>query len=357
MMGLTHMLISGLAVTASMQTTDAKVIVCAVVASLLPDIDTSASSAGRVFFFVSRYLERQFPHRSCTHSLFASFFLGILTYTIILTTNISINIAHAINLGYFFGYFADIFTPSGCEIFWPSKVRGVWPGNRNYRLKTNSPVEYVLMVVLVFLLVLSIKINSSGGILTNFNKIIGSPAGVANIYNQSGATNLIVVRVKGIRSSDRLKVTGDYTIIEAKGESFLVQSKAGQIYKIGTEPDANIITESVTADIGRAAVTTIESSTLEDEELETALRFYDRKNAMVFVSGQFNIDDSGDLKLSKDPYQFPFIRVTGSSITLEAAPIKKVISYLGEEFVTGELQIRTINVQTPNNLNTSTEAI
>jgi inner membrane protein len=108
MMGLTHMLISSLAVSASMQTADAKVIVVAAIASLLPDIDISTSPAGRVFFFVARFLEGRFPHRSCTHSIVASFFVAIATYTIVLATNISINIAYAINLGYFFGYFADV---------------------------------------------------------------------------------------------------------------------------------------------------------------------------------------------------------------------------------------------------------
>jgi inner membrane protein len=355
MMGVTHILISSTAASVFMQTNDAKLIVIAAVASLMPDMDTSTSPAGRIFFFVARYLERRFPHRSCTHSLVASFIVGIASYTIAIAGNISINLAHAFNLGYFFGYFADVFTPSGCEIFWPSRIRGVWPGNRNHRLKTNSPMEYVVMTVLVFLLVMSIKINSSGGILTNFNKIVASPTGVTRIYNESGATNLIIARVKGVRSSDRSRISGDYTIIQAKGESFIVQSKSGEIYKIGTEPDAQIITESVVADIGRAAITSIESKSLEDEQLSVVLTPYDRNNAFVFVSGQLSTDGPTNLNLTPDPYQFPFIRATDSTITLEAAPIKNVISRLGEEFVTGQLQIRTINAQTTTASNPATK--
>jgi inner membrane protein len=171
MMGLTHMLISTSAVSIFMQTNDAKLIVVAAVASLMPDIDTSTSPAGRVFFFVARYLERRFPHRSCTHSLVASLIVAIASYGIVIASNVSMSFAHAFNLSYFFGYFADIFTSSGCEIFWPSKVRGVWPGNRNHRLKTGSPIEFVVMAVLLLLLILSMKINSSGGILTNFVSI------------------------------------------------------------------------------------------------------------------------------------------------------------------------------------------
>ena len=50
------------------------------VASMLPDIDISTSPAGRLFPFISKPLERQFSHRSATHSLVASLVLGVITY-------------------------------------------------------------------------------------------------------------------------------------------------------------------------------------------------------------------------------------------------------------------------------------
>src|SRR2546425_11714197 len=39
------------------------------ISSLLPDIDTMASTVGRIVPFISRKLERRFGHRTLTHSL------------------------------------------------------------------------------------------------------------------------------------------------------------------------------------------------------------------------------------------------------------------------------------------------
>jgi inner membrane protein len=64
---------------------------------------------------------------------------------------------------------------------------------------------------------------------------------------------------------------------------------------------------------------------------------------MVFISGQLSFDTLDGVSLPRDPYQFPFIRATDTSITLEAAPLAIVQSKLGEEFATGQLQVKVIN--------------
>lgn len=208
-MGFTHLVIGSMGTSIIMGTTDAGLLLVGAAATLLPDVDTSTSIAGRALFPISRELERRFPHRSCTHSLVASGIVAILFYPLALASYVPINLIHALNIGYFLGYFADIFTAAGCELFWPSTVRAVWPGNRNYRLRTNSPVEYGVLVVLSFLLALSIAINSNGGILTQFNRLIASTEGVEQIYNQSGATHLITVRIQGVFRKGRSRVTGN----------------------------------------------------------------------------------------------------------------------------------------------------
>src|SRR5688572_439 len=46
--------------------------------SLLPDIDCPKSIVGKLFLPVSRYLNRNFGHRTITHSLLAYLLLGLL---------------------------------------------------------------------------------------------------------------------------------------------------------------------------------------------------------------------------------------------------------------------------------------
>lgn len=345
MMGLTHMTIGSTAVTLLLQTSNPTLIVVGAIASLLPDIDISTSPAGHAFPWLSQWFERRFSHRSCTHSLVASGVFAGVTYPIALYCQFPLELIHALNLGYFFGYFADCFSRNGVELFWPSPVRCVCPGNRNLRLKTGSQVEYGVLVVLIALALMTFNINAKGGILTQFNRLIATPSGVEQIYNQYGSSHLIVAHIQGIRASDRTPITGDFWIIQQHGTGFIVvQSKTGELYKAGTDPDSQIITKKITADPGSGATTSIEPLALNEEQVAAAIVPFNRAGAMVFVSGQLSVDDPEGLQLVADPYQFPFIRVTASSVTLEAAPLALVYQALGEQFAIGQLSIRSIYV-------------
>jgi inner membrane protein len=44
----------------------------AVIGSQLPDLDTTTSTIGKIFFPISSWIEDRFPHRSVTHCLLAT---------------------------------------------------------------------------------------------------------------------------------------------------------------------------------------------------------------------------------------------------------------------------------------------
>ncbi|MBH8564475.1 metal-dependent hydrolase [Nostoc sp. CENA67] len=343
MLGISHLLISGTATSLLLGTASPTIIAVGAIAGLLPDIDVSTSPAGRVLPWVSAFFESRMPHRSCTHSLVASGVVAAVGYAVALFNPQLINLVHALSIGYFFGWFADVFTRGGVEMFWPSPVRCVCPGNRDLRLRTGSNAEYFVLIILIAIALAVFNINNSGGLFTQFNRLIASPSGVQHIYNESGSTHLIKANIKGVRTSDRSKVLDQYLIIQAQGTGFLVQADDGRIYKASTEPDAQIFLEEITADIDRPAITNIESIFLEDEPIGAALEKFNRSGAMSFVSGQLSVDSLDGVTLPRDPYQFPYIKATDSTVTLEAAPLKVVETSLGEEFATGQLQIRVIN--------------
>jgi inner membrane protein len=346
MLGVSHLLISGTATSLILGTADPSVLLVGAIAGLLPDVDVSTSPAGRVLPMLSGYFERRFPHRSCTHSLLATGVVAIAGYSLSLILGEKIlPYTIALTVGYFFGWFADVFTRGGVEMFYPSPVRCVCPGNRKFRLRTGSNAEYGILALLIAIAFFAFNINSKGGILTQFNRLIASPSGVEHLYNESGSTHLITAHIKGVQSSDRSKVRGDFLIVQSHGQGFIVSSSTGQIYKAGTEPDAQIFTEEITADVGNPAITNIESLVLDEEELGKKLNKFNRAGAMVFVTGQISIDDPESIRLIQDPRQFPTIRVSSSgNITLEAAPLATVQQVLGDQFATGQLQIRSINV-------------
>jgi inner membrane protein len=343
MLGISHLLISGTAASLLLGTADPVLIAVGAIAGLLPDVDVSTSPAGKVFPWISGYFQETMPHRSMTHSIVASAVVAIASYGTAIFIPQFIPIASALTIGYTFGWFADCFTRGGVEMFWPSPVRCVCPGNRNLRLKTGSNAEYFILCILIAIALSAFSINSKGGILTQFNRLIASTSGVQGVYNSSGSTHKIVANIKGVRAGDRSKVDGQFQIIQPNGTGFIVlEPNTNKLYKAATDPDSQIIIEQITADVGKAAITTIESVFVEDQVVGEAIGKFNRTNTNVFISGDLSVEDFDTSILPRDPYQFKFIDASPSNIKLEAAPLKVVMKFLGDEFASGSLQIRSI---------------
>ena len=343
MLGISHLLISGTAASLLLGTADPVLIAVGAIAGLLPDVDVSTSPAGKVFPWISGYFQETMPHRSMTHSIVASAVVAIASYGTAIFIPQFIPIASALTIGYTFGWFADCFTRGGVEMFWPSPVRCVCPGNRNLRLKTGSNAEYFILCILIAIALSAFSINSKGGILTQFNRLIASTSGVQGVYNSSGSTHKIVANIKGVRAGDRSKVDGQFQIIQPNGTGFIVlEPNTNKLYKAATDPDSQIIIEQITADVGKAAITTIESVFVEDQVVGEAIGKFNRTNTNVFISGDLSVEDFDTSILPRDPYQFKFIDASPSNIKLEAAPLKVVMKFLGDEFASGSLQVRSI---------------
>lgn len=342
-MTITHLLTGALGVGILLQTPSPTLLLTGAIASLLPDLDISTSPAGRILPWISTYLEKRFSHRSCTHSLVASGILAIVTYGATLYLPIPLALIHALNIGYFFGWFLDCFTKSGVEMFYPLGIRCVCPGNRNLRLATASPAEYWLMAGLVAIALWVFQMNTHGGLIAQFNHMIAAPSGVEELFNAQGGSNLLVAHIEGVRASDRSPVKGDFPIIQTQGQGFLVLGEQGDIYKAGTEPDANIITNRITADVKQPAIVKVTSKTFNDEDL-SKLQPYTQINAMVFVTGQLLVDDPEEIQIQTDPHQFPTVTLSTQSLIFESAPLQTVLNLLSNQFITGSLSLRSIYV-------------
>jgi inner membrane protein len=343
MLGISHLLISGTAASLLLGSADPVIIAVGAMGGLLPDVDVSTSPAGRLFPWISGYFQETMPHRSMTHSIVASAVIAIASYGTAIFIPKFIPVASALTIGYTFGWFADCFTRGGVEMFWPSPVRCVCPGNRNLRLKTGSNAEYFILCILVAIALSAFSINSKGGILTQFNRLIASTSGVQGVYNSSGSTHKIIANIKGVRAGDRSKVDGQFQIIQPNGTGFIVlEPKTNKLYKAATEPDSQIVIEQITADVSTPAITTIESVFVEDQVIGEAIAKFNRTNTNVFISGDLSVEDFDTSVLPRDPYQFKFIDASPTNIKLEAAPLKVVIKFLGDEFASGSLQIRSI---------------
>ncbi len=82
MLRISHLLISGTTASLLLETVDPVLIFVGAIGGLLPDIDASTSSAGRLFPWISGYFESTMPHRNCTHSLVGSAVVASASYGI-----------------------------------------------------------------------------------------------------------------------------------------------------------------------------------------------------------------------------------------------------------------------------------
>ena len=105
---------------------------------------------GRLFGFVSVPLERRFGHRTLTHSALALLAVAALAAPLLIVQPLYF---WAVVGGYWSHLWIDMLNVRGVDLFWPSPVRLVTPGNRNWRMEVGSKAEMVLLSALIALTV------------------------------------------------------------------------------------------------------------------------------------------------------------------------------------------------------------
>ncbi|WP_187759911.1 metal-dependent hydrolase [Thiospirochaeta perfilievii] len=119
--------------------------------SIFPDIDHTHSILGRLLRPISSYLVRHYGHRTITHSLI--FFIPLS----IVIARFNKELALIIFLSLLVHSILDASTLNGVALFYPiSKRTCVVPGNPDYRIKTGSRSE-VLMVILFVIIGVMLK--------------------------------------------------------------------------------------------------------------------------------------------------------------------------------------------------------
>lgn len=115
-MSITHATIATAGTSLILGTADPLALFLSLVGSQLPDIDTSNSTIGKIFFPISNWIEERYPHRTITHSLLATLGIAALSLAIgYLTQNISV--WAALPLGHLLACFSDCFTKQGVQLF------------------------------------------------------------------------------------------------------------------------------------------------------------------------------------------------------------------------------------------------
>jgi inner membrane protein len=344
---LSHLAISGLLTAVILGSSDPVVIGVGAIAGLLPDVDLAKSPAGRVLFPLSRFLEKHFPHRSCTHSILASLVVGAICYGCTYAGILPSVHAHAIEIGYPAGYLADTITKSGVQLFYPAALRCVVPGNRNLRLSTGSNWEYAILVIIITLSILTLNINTRGGMASALNEILATPRGVQELVNKKGGTHQIIVTVEGVRTFDRARVHHSFAVLEQKDAgTFLVHplDRPQDLYQVSNRPsgDRQIFAERITASVGGRIKTQLQTVNFNDEEIKPKLLALQSTTAQVYLSGAIEIEDPEELSIDSNPQQYPSIVKWGNKLELDRCPLENFIAISTNLWGSGHLIVKTI---------------
>ena len=82
MLAITHCAIALSGTSLILGTANPLALGLAVLGSQIPDIDTTTSTIGKIFFPISSWIEDRFPHRSITHSLLATASITLVAWAV-----------------------------------------------------------------------------------------------------------------------------------------------------------------------------------------------------------------------------------------------------------------------------------
>lgn len=252
------------------------VLLCAIVGSLAPDLDSGRSLIGKLFPFISTPLERKFGHRTATHSLIGwtianlcfaillaiLFFLYYQAIPFIRFHSASLFSHHSVtaiynkalpwSLSYFrmvaafaFGYIShlilDMFNPRGVQLLWPDPTRDVIPKNVDLRPESGAKSEIFIFIILVFLLCLSLPL-SRYGLMTSLRWFLATPEAAISEFKTTHEKTYVTF--EGIYQATRTPVSGQAEILDVQNKKMIVYFE-GSVFTLSDELSADILAKKV----------------------------------------------------------------------------------------------------------------
>jgi inner membrane protein len=329
MMSVTHAALAITATAIGVGTADPYVLTTAAIASQLPDIDTTESFSGRLIWPLTNFLEQRYPHRSLTHSFMAT---GIVAGLAAPLLWLQWRLFLAVVVGYFMGWFADAFTKSGVEAFYPNPARLVIPGNPRARLDTRSPAEYWVLATAVFLTIISINLTSAGGLSeTVARTFFNDTATAADLFHKHGASQRVFVTVDGIHTYTRQSVRGTYEVLDASSNDVIAEEvTTSQIYKIGQGGDAQIRPNRVKVSLGEPVSVSAQAFNLQEVGVMEWLANVPQN---AYISGSLVVDDLDEAPPPANFETYPTIRINADGLELQNARPQELLAVLREFWI------------------------
>lgn len=194
--------------------------------SLLPDVDTTTSGAGKFLKPISGWIESKFGHRTITHGLL---FAAVASAALL---PFGVPVALAMLWGILSHLLLDALNVNGVPLLWPSRLMfWFWP-SRSMRIRYGSSAESSVALVCA-VLALTFWPLGSDGFNTSFRRLVASPETAVADYIDMRQERAVWAQVEGFNSETQEPMKGRYRIIEAIGRSgVLVEDDAGYAYQV-----------------------------------------------------------------------------------------------------------------------------
>jgi inner membrane protein len=189
------------------------IIICALL-SILPDIDTTKSLVGKIFYPLAWFIGRRFGHRTLTHSLIfvltvwtlltAMTGLEIITDPGIIKISLFALVSHII---------IDMLTLQGVPFFYPFMRNAcVIPGNPAYRFRTGDFKHEMIVCGISGLLCFTLQPLFANGFWTSYNRAFGT---VQHVHRENNNTEYYTICEYSYIENARLR-EGEALVIESK---------------------------------------------------------------------------------------------------------------------------------------------
>ena len=202
--------------------------VLAAVASLLPDIDLPPARMGRLFWFISVPLERRFGHRTLTHSAVSLLAVAALAAPLWLINPLYFG---GVVGGYWSHLWLDMLNIRGIDLFWPSTLRVVTPGNRNWRLEVGSKGEMILLSALLIAATALVPL-SQIGFRDGLQRLLRNFDIAREQYQRVAGTHWYALELTATDNLTLQPVTGQFPIVGVWQNGLIVE-RDGELRAVG----------------------------------------------------------------------------------------------------------------------------
>lgn len=341
MLAITHCAISAAVVGFSLGSIDPVVLAVAIAASQIPDIDTSNSSIGQIFWPISRWIERRYPHRSVTHSFLFTAALALVSFGVWWRYQIDAKVAIALPFGHLVACFSDTFTKAGVQLFWPSPLWCVCGLNPKRRLTTGGSGEYWVLAGACLAIAINVALHNSGGLTQFTAESLGLRSGIIDNYQKNAATNKVWAIVEGTFIADSSNASGKYFIVSQVGNEFVLLNRSG-IYQTGVTHQ--IDARKLTTEVGASAQQQVLSLTFAEEEIlpKLVLIAQSHPKALILINGALTIDSPEEVSIAPKPSQLEVVKLLGNQLIFNHCPLSQIINKLSLQFGSGNIELKII---------------